>query len=119
MKIIKTSLITLVASFISLAVILSAVHAKDLAGPSKERNSANVVRSAPGNEVVAKALGDLHSHVDKQTLKVMTSTVSDQPILATHRDIKTLVSKEDRTLSDLATEWLLMFRLARAYVYAK
>lgn len=105
---IKTVFLGLAACFISLAVVMSASHLKDLVKESS--NDTNVIgRTA---EPVAKALGDLHNHTDKQTLKAISM---DSPITVRAREIRALnEDKETRNIFELLEEIMIFYRLAFA-----
>lgn len=64
-KIVST---TLLAPLICLTVILSHVHAKDAVSLLRTPGAVKL----SGNEITAKALGDLHHHIDKAGLKNIT-----------------------------------------------
>lgn len=105
---IKTLLLGLAACFMSLTVIMSSSHVKDLVKDGSHDPSV-IGRTV---EPVAKALGDLHNHTDKQTLKAISM---DNPVTAREREIKALNDeKETRNVFELLEEILIFYRLAFA-----
>jgi len=105
---IKTFFIGLAACFISLSVIMSASHLKDLVKESS--HDKNVIGRTV--DPVAKALGDLHNHTDKQTLKAISM---DNPITVRQREISALnEEKETRNIFELLEEMVIFYRLAFA-----
>ena len=63
---IKLSLATLLVHAMCFSVVLSHMHAKDAASLISQPSSVNKLASS---DITAKALGDLHHHVDKAGLK--------------------------------------------------
>jgi len=90
----KNFLATLALTLV-LALVLSGAHAKDLAAMPHNDMS----KVATHDEPVAKTYSDLHSHVDKQTGKNLTTDnpLADSRSLRTrekhHQDIKKVVSR--------------------------
>lgn len=109
---IKTLLIGLAACFMSLAVVMSSTHVKDLV---KDHSSDTSVMGR-AIEPVARALGDLHNHTDKQTLKNISM---DNPVTAREREIKALnEDKATRNIFEVIEEALIFYRLAFALSFS-
>jgi len=105
---IKTFLIAIAACFLSVAVILSSAHLKDVARAHSfiETHAATFKIT----DTVAKAIGDLHNHVDKQTLKAISM---DQPAAARERELKALNEEHaSRNVIEMLEEMILFYRFA-------
>ena len=111
-KTIKTVLVTIAALFISTAVLLSSAHMKDIVkGTIKDpsHDGGTVARSV---DPVARAMGDLHNHTDKQTLK---SISMDNPLSARQRELQGIEEEErDRGVTEIIEELFAFYRLAFA-----
>lgn len=75
----KTNIIHLIftallAHVMCATVILSHLHAKDAVSLANQQGAMKL----SGGDITAKALGDLHHHIDKTTLKMHTGDVSTQ-----------------------------------------
>ena len=117
MNTIKTTTTTLFASFIAIAVMLSGAHAKDIVGTRNAKDDTVVKTTAKTTDVAAKAVSDLHNHVDKTTLKAFAKSTSDNSMLARERELKEGAIKIERTLSVrlLEMKLFLKFAFARAF----
>ena len=111
-KTIKTVLVTIAALFISTAVLMSSAHMKDIAkGAVKDpsHDSGTMTRSV---DPVARAMGDLHNHTDKQTLKNISM---DNPLSARQRELQGIEAEErDRGVLEIIEELFAFYRLAFA-----
>jgi len=86
-------------------VILAHLHAKDAVSLANQQNAANAKIS--GGDITAKALGDLHHHIDKMSLKMHTGDASTQ---ARVRELEPLLGAEfDPSFRDYLED--LMIRL--------
>ena len=111
-KTIKTTLVTIIALFISTAVLLSSAHMKDIVkGAVKDpSHDAGVVGRTV--DPVAKAMSDLHNHTDKQTLKNISM---DNPMAARERELKGVTEEERaRGIAEIIEELIAFYRLALA-----
>ena len=105
---IKTFFIGLAACFMSLAVVMSSSHVKDLVKDVSKDPSVIGRTTDP----VAKAIGDLHNHTDKQTLKAISM---DNPMTVRARETSALdEEKETRNIFELIEEIMIFYRLAFA-----
>lgn len=88
---------TLMANAMCMSVVLSHVHAKDavslLHSPGRAQNYST-------NDITAKALGDLHHHIDKASVKNIHMDSTTNTIRA--RNLKPLEAIEDIEESILA-----------------
>lgn len=93
-----------IAATLTGSVLLSSVHAKDIA------------KSAPLGQdlssVHAKALGELHNHTDKTVVKVFAKAVSDNAIVARERELRTEVVRIERGLVEQLADFLMFWRVA-------
>ncbi|MBL8160157.1 hypothetical protein JNJ66_06910 [Candidatus Saccharibacteria bacterium] len=65
----KLIITTLQSTFLLVAVLLNAFHAKDIVKP--QLFPAKDLVKIHADDVMAKSLADLHNHIDKQTVKNM------------------------------------------------
>jgi len=94
------------ACFMSLTVVMSAAHAKDLLKGS----SGDVAVMGRTVDPITKAIGDLHNHIDKQTLKNISM---DNPVTAREREVRALnEEKTDRGWIEILEELAIFYRLA-------
>ena len=109
-KKIHTYIITFVVTCMSLAVVMSAAHAKDVARATHPID-VNGIISRP-SDINAKAIGDLHNHIDKQTLK---SISMDNPQAARERELKAVNENgRERSVVEMIEEMIAFYRLAFA-----
>lgn len=89
------NLTSLFSLTIVLSVLLSGLHAKEL--PTLRANEAvrqagvgvkKAVKDDPGSSSLVKVSGEVHPHVDKQTLKSALKAFSDQNMKADARHLK-------------------------------
>lgn len=114
MQIIKITLATLLAYLLAFAVVLSCLHAKDLAAYRAATAHVPIVGDSHATDLVAKAIGELHTHVDKTALKNIAKSFGDQTVLAYDRQLQQLRQRYPRTASTVLMEALLLFRIAAA-----
>lgn len=118
MNTLKTTFISLFASFLAVAVVLSGAHAKDIAASRNLKDDTLVKTMAKSpSDVTAKAMSDLHNHVDKTTFKAFAKTSVDNQMLARERELKEGVIKLERTMSVRMLEMMLLFRFALARAF--
>lgn len=109
-KITIKNMFTLLACFMGLAVVLASAHAKDVVRASHPTDVATII-SRPG-DINAKAIGDLHNHIDKQTLK---NIAMDNPQAARERELKGVVDENRaRGIAEIIEEMVAFYRLAFA-----
>lgn len=102
----KALFLAFAACFMSVTVLLSAAHAKDLVS-NGTRDPGAIARTT---DPVAKAIGDLHNHTSKQTLKTISI---DSPVTARGRENGALNREHaSRSLLDLIEDTLAFYRLA-------
>lgn len=100
--------LAIVACFLSLTVVMSSAHAKDIV----KDTSRDVGMTSRTVDPVAKAIGDLHNHIDKQTLK---SISMDNPVSARQREIKALnEARHERGAIEIIEEFVAFYRLSFA-----
>lgn len=103
---------TLLAHLMCVTVVLSHIHAKDAV--SLMRQHSNIKLSS--NDITAKALGDLHHHVDKASLKNVTADTSTTA--ARTRELNPLdAAVQEASLMDRLHDFLLRFRVVTSLCY--
>lgn len=111
-KTIKTIFVTIAALFISTAVLLSSAHMKDIVKGAIKDPSHDTGAMTRSVDPVTRALGDLHNHTDKQTLKNISM---DNPMAARERELKGVSEEErDRGILEIIEEMVAFYRLAFA-----
>jgi hypothetical protein len=106
---IKMSVVAIIACLISLVVILSSAHAKDIVSAGALSNATSSTMYKTG-DMTAKAMGDIHNHIDKQTVK---SISMDQPLTARQRELKALdEEKASRSFLDMFEDMVLFYRFS-------
>lgn len=118
MKTAKTIFLTTLTYLLATAVVLSCLHAKDLVGYRVTLTKMNATTETRVGEIVAKAMSDLHTHVDKasMSLKNIVKSIGDQTTLAYDRHLQTLRAKYGRNMAVILMETLLLFRIAFATI---
>lgn len=121
MKTIKIILLSMLVYLLATAVVLSSVHARDLVAHRNDVQSFDVARTTKTHvdDVSAKAIADLHNHVDKAGLKTFNKLATDQIVLVRHRQTQAEHQDTSRPLSVVIMEALLMFRLTYAFALAR
>ncbi len=99
-KIITTALF---AHAMCATVVLAHVHAKDAVSLANQQSVAKL----SGSDITAKAVGDLHHHIDKTSLKMQTG---DSAVQARVRELEPLKSPDfDPSLRDYLEDFLTRF----------
>lgn len=112
-NIFKIVFTALFAHVMCVTVILAHVHAKDAVSLSNQQNAANAKIS--GGDITAKALGDLHHHIDKMSLKMHTSDTSTQ---ARVRELEPLQGAEfDPSLRDYLEDLLIRLQFGTSLLF--
>lgn len=110
------SLFYLIASaFLAVSVVLASLHLRDIVASINLQtfsDGTQATKTATTTDVSAKAIGDLHNHVDKTSLKTFSAS-ADQAILS-RRQAEEFLEQIERPFSVIAIELLLMFRVAYA-----
>lgn len=101
---VKLSLVTLLVHLMCFSVVLSHMHAKDAASLLSQQSSLSKLSTS---DIPAKALGDLHHHIDKTGLKNVTADSSSTTAART-RELDPLSA--DHSIESLAA-WLHDFML--------
>lgn len=110
----KYSFITVLAHLLCLTVVLSHVHAKDAVSMISNPHAINKTLS---KDIAAKALSDLHHHIDKTSLKNVHADASTTA--ARVRELDALHAEDDLpvTISTLFHDFLLRFRVVASLCY--
>ena len=104
-----TKLATLLfAHIMAVAVVLAHTHVGDVVKHSSTDLGSYTVRSSV--DVNAKALGDLHNHIDKTMLKNVLKSAGDSTA-ATRRDLKQSVLVSEESLLERFTSHLLFLQV--------
>lgn len=114
---IKTLLISTLVYLMGSSVILSSVHAKDLASHHTDAHKALTTSSKVSTDLSAKAVGELHNHIDKTVFKAFAKSSSDQATVATRREEKQDGARAQNGIGTLMIEFSLITRIlfARAF----
>ena len=105
----KTALIACFAHMIAGMVILSHMHAGDVVSHSSGKEGmAQVTKTSP--DLNAKAMGDLHNHIDKTTLKNVMKSAADSTAVS-RRDLQAQEVQFEETLLEKLAAQFLMFRV--------
>lgn len=103
----------MLAHLMCATVILAHLHAKDAVSLANQQSAANAKIS--GGDITAKALGDLHHHIDKMSLKMHTGDVSTQ---ARVRELEPLQGAEfDPSLRDYLEELLMRLQFGTSLFF--
>lgn len=118
MNTIKSTTLSVFASFIACSVILSGAHAKDVVGMRHFAKDDTVLKTTiKTTDVAQKALSELHNHVDKTSVKSMTKTTTLDTIMSREREAKAEFIRMQNALSVRIMEALFMLRLAIAHAF--
>lgn len=111
----KAILTTTLAYLLGTSVVLSSVHAKDLASHQTDLGKvpAGAVKIHT-DDVSAKVVSELHNHVDKTVFKAFTKSTADQVTLATGREQRDARSRYQRSSATILMELSLITRLVFA-----
>src|SRR5689334_10517060 len=106
---IKQISISLLASAMCMTVVLSHLHAKDAVSLMSQQQAA--LKQVAGFDITAKAMGDLHHHIDKAGLKNITAD-NGSTTAARSRELNPLENDVlDMTLGSWLHDFLLRFRV--------
>ncbi len=104
----------LLIQMMCVSVVLSHMHAKDAVSISVSNPSANKLGAT---DITAKALGDLHHHIDKASVKNIHSDASSTA--ARTRELNPLAAETtDDSLSGRIHDFMLRFRVVASLIYA-
>jgi len=106
-KIIFTALL---AHLMCATVILAHLHAKDAVSLANQQSVAKL----SGGDLTAKAMSDLHHHIDKTSLKMQTSEVSTQ---ARIRELEPLNAEFERTFRDYLEDFMIRFQFGASLFF--
>ena len=110
----KLFLSTLLVQVMCLSVVLSHMHAKDAVSVSTQHPSAN--KLVP-TDITAKALGDLHHHIDKASLKNITGD-QGSTTAARVRELNPLDAETtDDSLMGQLRDFMLRLRMVASLFY--
>lgn len=113
MKTTKNTFQKILSALLASLVVLSCLHAKDIAGYQVTIAHVQASESRAG-DIVAKVISDLHTHVDKASLKNIAKSVGDQAALAYDRHIRSYKERYGRSVAVALLEAMLLFRIALA-----
>lgn len=114
----KTTTITILAYLLGSSVVLSSVHAKDLASHGSDLGKAPAsALKIHADDISAKAIGELHIHVDKTVFKAFAKSSADQVALASGREQRQTRSRYQRSVATILMECSLITKIvfARAF----
>lgn len=95
-------------------VVLSHLHAKDAVSLMRQHSKIKL----SSNEITAKAIGDLHHHVDKASLKNITADQS-QTTAARVRELNPLDAETvDDSLLGRFRDFMLRIRVVASLIYS-
>lgn len=106
----------LLAHLMSATVVLAHIHAKDAVSLANQQSVAKI----SGGDITAKAVADLHHHIDKTSLKMQSSEPATQ---ARIRELQPLLSPDfDLSLRDYFEDLFIRFQFGaslffRQFVY--
>jgi hypothetical protein len=106
----KTAFIACLAHLMAGTVVLSHMHAGDVVSHSVSKDSlTQVTKSSP--DLNAKAVGDLHNHIDKTMLKNIMKSAADSSTAASRRDLKPQQLEYEESILERLAAQFLMFRV--------
>lgn len=109
----KLSLAALLVHLMCFSVVLSHMHAKDAASLMSSQSTAKISTS----DITAKALGDLHHHIDKAGLKNINAD-NGSTTAARTRELNPLnAERDDDSLGARFHDFLLRFRVVTSLCY--
>lgn len=111
---IKLSLVTILVHLMCFSVVLSHMHAKDAASLMSQASSIN--RLSP-SDIPAKALGDLHHHIDKTGLKNVTADSSASTAARTRELDPLSAQSEAESLVAWMHDFMLRLRVVTSLCY--
>lgn len=105
----------LLAHTMCITVVLAHVHAKDAVSLANQQNAANAKISS--GDITTKALGDLHHHIDKMSLKMHTGDSSTQ---ARVRELEPLQGAEfDPSVRDYLEDLLIRLQFGTSLFFRR
>jgi hypothetical protein len=108
----KLFMTTLLVHAMCFTVVLSHLHAKDAVSLLNHGNANKLASS----DITAKALGDLHHHIDKAGLKNITADTSTTA--ARTRELNPLdAATQEASLMERFHDFLLRFRVVTSLCY--
>jgi len=112
-KTIKLTSVAILAHLMCFTVILSHMHAKDAAMLLSQQSALSKLVTS---DITAKAMSDLHHHIDKTSLKM---AVSDNSTVAARRlDIEPLAEElENISVYDVIHDFLLRLRVVSSLFF--
>lgn len=122
-KIIKTILTIVISSIMVPAVLLSSVHANDLAtyrlGKTKSPQApvSALAQRKTAEDPMSKSLGELHNHIDKTMVKNLTKSSADQATMQARRKSDALL--EARPINEMWFELTMLVRFTLACALAR
>lgn len=121
MKTIKIIFFGILAYTLAAAVVLSSLHIRDIAANHNGATIKLAHRSVKArmDDVSAKAVSELHNHVEKTSVKAFMKSVVDHLQISRSRQTQSLLSEIERPFSVVLMEMLFMFRLAFAFAVAR
>ncbi len=112
-KTVKTSCIAVLAHLMCFTLLLSHLHAKDAASLA---NSHNAYSKLSTGDITAKAIGDLHHHIDKMSLK-HTANASPSTQARTRQLEPGYEDMEQQTFGQEVADFLLRLRIVTTMFY--
>ena len=104
--------ISVLAPVMCFSVVLSHIHAKDAVPLMSQPAGATQLAS---RDITAKALGDLHHHIDKASVK---NVHNDAATTARHREFQSVVyDGDDASLLEQIQEFILRLRVVASLVF--
>ena len=97
-KTIKTLSLGLFAHLLAISVVLAHAHAGDIAKHSGPDASMTIVKTS--GDLNAKVVNDLHTHIDKTSLKNVMKSAGDTATVGRRRDVRPSLFEEQLSLFD-------------------
>lgn len=108
---VKYTFVAFLVHLMCVTVVLSHIHAKDTVSAMSQQSNLSKLAST---DITAKALGDLHQHIDKTGLK---NIHVDPTTAARTRELQPLEALEERpSLAVLLQDFLLRFRVVSSLI---
>ena len=107
----KLAVLTLFAYCLAFTVVLSHMHVKDITSLMNQQS----VNRLAASDIGAKAMGDLHHHIDKTGIK---NIQSENTTAARTRDLNPLYGElDEQSLMDRVHDFMLRLRLVSSLCY--
>lgn len=111
-KTLKVTFIALLAHLMCATVILAHLHAKDAVSLANQQSIAKI----SGGDLTAKAMSDLHHHIDKTSLKMQSS--DNTATQARVRELQPLLNPDfTPTIRDNLADFLLRFHFGASLLF--